>query len=225
MRYCVYCHTNKINQKKYVGITRNIPERRWNNGRGYVNNKYFSRAIKKYGWHNFLHEILYTDLSKEQAEEIEIALIKEYDSANPEHGYNIELGGNGTGRVTDETRKRISDALKGHGCSEETRRKISISNTGKKYPNKPKPSKEQMEKLRFANIGRTPWNKGRHWTDEEKAKCGGRAVLCVELNKKYRTAHEAAKDLNLDFSSICKCVKGKRNTTGGYHWMNVEDDD
>lgn len=225
MVYCVYCHTNKINQKKYVGITRNIPERRWNNGRGYVNNKYFSRAIEKYGWHNFLHEILYTDLSKEQAEEIEIQLIREYDSSNPDHGYNIELGGNGTGRIKDETKKRISEALKGHICSEETKKKISIANSGKSRRKRGKMSAENVEKNRIAHIGQTPWNKGRHWTDEEKAKCGGRAVLCVELNKKYRTAHEAAKDLNLDFSAICKCVKGKRNTTGGYHWMNVEDDD
>jgi len=225
MKYCVYCHTNKINNKKYIGITRNIPERRWNNGRGYLNNDHFHRAIEKYGWHNFSHEILYTDLSKEQAEEIEIALIKEYDSANPEHGYNIELGGNGTGRITDETRKRISDALKGHGCSEETRRKISISQTGKKYPNKPKPSREQMEKLRLANIGRMPWNKGRPWTDKEKAKCNGKQVYCIELNRTYTTAHEASRELNIDFSSICKCARGKANCAGGYHWQYVKGGD
>ena len=224
MRYCVYCHTNKINQKKYIGITRNVPERRWNNGRGYTNNRYFSRAIEKYGWHNFLHEILYTDLSKEQAEEIEIQLIKEYDSANPDHGYNIELGGNGTGRFTDETRRRISEALKGHGCSEETKRKISEAKAGKSQGKGRKMSAESIEKNRLAHIGQTPWNKGRRWTDEEKAKCGGKAVLCVELNKRFRTAHEAAKELNLDFSAICKCARGKKKTTGGYHWQYIKDD-
>lgn len=222
MKYCVYCHTNKVNNKKYIGITRNIPERRWNNGRGYINNIYFSRAIEKYGWHNFSHEILYTDLTKEQAEEIEIKLIKEYDTANHKHGYNIELGGNGKGRVTIETRQKISKALKGHKTSEETRLKISLSNTGKKHPNKPKPSKEHMEKLRLANIGKPTWNKGRPWTDEEKAKCNGKPVYCVELDKIYRTAHEAARELNLDFSSICKCAKGKQKSTGGFHWKGVE---
>lgn len=64
-KYCVYCHTNKINGKKYIGITSQKPQHRWKNGQGYRNNEYFFRAIEKYGWHNFTHEILYTDLSKE----------------------------------------------------------------------------------------------------------------------------------------------------------------
>lgn len=223
MRYCVYCHTNKINQKKYVGITRNVPERRWNNGRGYVNNKYFSRAIEKYGWHNFFHEILYTDLSKEQAEEIEVQLIREYDSANPEHGYNIELGGNGTGRIKDETRKRISEALKGHICSEETKRKISIANSGKSRRKRGRMSAENIEKNRQAHLGQIPWNKGRSWNPDEKAKCNGKAVYCIELNKTYRTAHEASAELGIDFSSICKCAKGKVKRAGGYHWKYPEE--
>lgn len=223
MKYCVYCHTNKLNNKKYIGITRNIPEKRWQNGRGYINNDHFFRAITKYGWHNFTHEILYTDLSKSEAENLEILLIKEYDSANPKYGYNIELGGNGTGRITDKTREKISNALKGHSCSEETKEKIRQSQTGKKYPNRPKPSAEQMEKLRLSNIGRIPWNKGKAWSDEEKAKCGGKSVYCVELDKVYRTAHEASKDLHIDFSSICKCARGKVKRAGGYHWKYLEE--
>lgn len=46
--------------------------------------------------------------------------------------------------------------------------------------------------------------------------------MCVELNKIYRTAHEAGEDLGIDFSSICKCVKGKAKTVGGYHWIYAE---
>lgn len=114
MKYCIYCHQNKINGKKYVGMTSQVPEKRWNNGKGYANNIHFFRAIEKYGWHNFSHEILYTHLSKEEAEQIEIKLIKEYDSANPEKGYNIELGGNSIGKVSDQTRLKLSKSLMGH---------------------------------------------------------------------------------------------------------------
>jgi group I intron endonuclease len=222
MKYCVYCHTNKLNNKKYIGITRNIPERRWQNGRGYINNDHFYRAITKYGWHNFTHEILYTDLSKSEAENLEILLIKEYDSANPKHGYNIELGGNSTDRITDVTRDKISKALKGHECSAETRLKISIANKGKTRAKRGKMTEEQREKNRLCHLGQIPWNKGRAWSDEEKAKCGGKSVYCVELDKVYRTAHEASKDLHIDFSSICKCAKGKVKRAGGYHWKYSE---
>lgn len=90
--YTVYIHTNIINQKVYIGITKQTPERRWQNGHGYKET-YFGNAIKKYGWDNFKHEILFTGLSKEDACEIEIMLIEKYNSNNKEKGYNICEGG------------------------------------------------------------------------------------------------------------------------------------
>ena len=48
--YCVYIHTNKINEKRYVGITCQSTSRRWRNGDGYIQNEHFYRAIQKYGW-------------------------------------------------------------------------------------------------------------------------------------------------------------------------------
>ena len=41
--YWVYIHRNKINDKRYVGITgQEIPELRWGRaGNGYYNNKHF----------------------------------------------------------------------------------------------------------------------------------------------------------------------------------------
>lgn len=94
--YCVYMHESP-NCKKYIGITRQKPERRWQNGFGYVNNKYFYRAIEKYGWENFKHIIIKDNLSKENAEKLEIELIKKYESNNPNNGYNILDGGKCSG--------------------------------------------------------------------------------------------------------------------------------
>lgn len=222
--YCVYCHTNKINGKKYIGITSQKPEYRWKNGEGYRNNIYFYRAIKKDGWHNFTHEILYANLKKEDAEKLEIRLIEEYQTRFNQKGYNIESGGNVKKDIPLETRKRISEKKKGFKHSDETKKKISQSKKGKESPLRGKKmSKEAIRINSISHIGQKVWNKGRPWTDEEKAKCGGKAVMCVELNKIYRTAHEAGKDLNLDFSSICKCVKGKAKTVGGYHWISAEE--
>ena len=98
-KYCVYKHTSPSN-KVYIGITYN-PKKRWYDGNGYLhkqkNGKYnqplFARAILKYGWENFIHEILIDNLSKEQACELEKKYIKEYDSTNPQKGYNISFGG------------------------------------------------------------------------------------------------------------------------------------
>ena len=68
--YLVYIHTNKLNGKKYVGQTCQRPEKRWNNGKGYKLETYFGKAIKKYGWDNFEHEIVAENLTKEETKKL-----------------------------------------------------------------------------------------------------------------------------------------------------------
>lgn len=92
VRYVLYKHTFP-NGKVYIGITCQKPERRWSKGYGYYQNERMFRAIKKYGWDNIKHEILYEDLTEEEAYLKEIDLIAEYDSTNVAKGYNIHKGG------------------------------------------------------------------------------------------------------------------------------------
>ena len=91
MNYFVYVHSCP-NGKKYVGITRQIPKKRWNNGYGYVKNEHFSRAIKKYGWENIDHMIIEVDTENEMYY-LERYLIAYYNSNNPDYGYNNSSGG------------------------------------------------------------------------------------------------------------------------------------
>lgn len=64
--FYVYIHTFP-NKKVYIGITHQNPNRRWrNNGEGYRKQNFIYNAIKKYGWENVKHEILYTNLTKEE---------------------------------------------------------------------------------------------------------------------------------------------------------------
>ena len=102
--YCVYVHTNKINGKKYVGITKQNPVTRWANGNGYKENRHFTFAIQKYGWDNFKHEIIKSQLTKEEACKQEFELIKILNTQNPLLGYNVANGGTGVNSVSDRTK-------------------------------------------------------------------------------------------------------------------------
>lgn len=93
-KWIVYKHTNMVNNKVYIGITSQDPIVRWQGGNGYRDNYHFHRAIKKYGWKSFSHEIISKNLSKKEACSFEIFLISYYKSSDRRYGYNISLGGN-----------------------------------------------------------------------------------------------------------------------------------
>lgn len=107
----IYKHTNKINGKVYIGQTTQHPKDRWDGGWGYCNNPYFMSAIKKYGWDNFTHEILGEYETKETLDMAEIEAISLYEATNREKGYNMKSGGS-NGKLTEETRKKISETRK-----------------------------------------------------------------------------------------------------------------
>ncbi len=91
INFTVYLHKNKINGKVYIGQTNNI-KKRWAIN-AYKGSTRFYNAILKYGWENFQHIIIKNNLSKEEANLEEIKLIKEYNSIDPQYGYNISIGG------------------------------------------------------------------------------------------------------------------------------------
>lgn len=158
--YTVYMHVSPSG-KRYIGITKQKPIVRWKGGKGYKCNPYFTKAINKYGWSNFQHIILYIGLTKSEAEQKEISLIKEYKTTDKAYGYNIENGGNCCGTHSQETRAKIGAKSKGNkACagrkiskehiqalyegrlrqgysrpplSEEAKAKISVALTGKKH--------------------------------------------------------------------------------------------
>ena len=91
--WCVYIHTNKINNKVYVGITCKSPKDRWRSGANYKHNVYFNNSIMKYGWNNFEHIIFAENLSKPAAHQIERSLIALWKSNKRQFGYNLSSGG------------------------------------------------------------------------------------------------------------------------------------
>lgn len=136
----LYVHTNKVNGKRYVGITSTTMAKRCHRGEGYKppvdGSSPFYNAIQKYGWDNFRHEVLFENLTREEACNLERLMIKKLEShVSTGKGYNITWGGEGTnGRVvTQETRDKISKANKGKKHTDEARAKMSERSKGRRH--------------------------------------------------------------------------------------------
>ena len=209
--YIVYIHTNKINGKKYVGITSKTCEERWRNGRGYKRCPLFDKAIKKYGWNGFDHEIVASNLTQGEAEDMEKSLIAEFQTTNPEFGYNLSEGGHAP-PLSEETKQKISQALRGennpmfgHQYSEEEKERLHQKMSGANHPRYGVTlSDDTRQKISQAH----------------KGKSKERAVLCVETGEIFQSLTEAARAKNIKhISQITSVANGSANSAGGYHWQ------
>lgn len=156
-KYCVYRYTSPSG-KFYIGLTgRTLDQRAGENGIRYAGCPFFWCAIEKYGFENFKREILFDNLTKEEAEQKEIEMIAKYKSNQKEFGYNVAIGGesnvgfrhtkewkeklrvlnSGEGnpfygkKHTIETKKKMSDAAKNR--SQEHRNKLRNAKSKKVY--------------------------------------------------------------------------------------------
>ena len=103
-------------EKSYIGQTINELEIRWQNGLGYTTiDSKFSKAIKKYGWNNFHHDIVETvecgtkEELKDVLNTLEKTYIETYDSFY--NGYNSTTGGDSY-IMSDEAKNKITDAVR-----------------------------------------------------------------------------------------------------------------
>lgn len=219
-KYTVYMHYNKFNKKRYIGITKRNVEERWLNGQGYRGNQHFYKAIKKYGWDAFLHLILYSGLSKEEACKKEKYLIKLYDTMNPLHGYNNCAGGEGVSGYhhLEETKEMIRNALlgsKNHNfgkkMSEEQKEKISKTKTGSKL------SEEHKKKIGDSLRGQ------KYHDDEFKRKLAERNAVAVMRSDGviFNSVTEAAQSVGLKQPAISNAIH-RGSKSGGYTWSYVK---
>ena len=108
--YCYYCIPTG---KKYIGQTvyeeRRKRQHRHDCKRG-IDNKFY-RAVRKYGWDQFIYGII-EEYEIEFLAEKEIHYINHYDTYN--NGYNSTTGGDGVGGCSPskETRKKMSESAK-----------------------------------------------------------------------------------------------------------------
>lgn len=197
--YRVYLHVAP-NGKKYVGITGIEPEKRWQYGFGYSNNRYFSKAIKKYGWYTFEHFVLYKELDKESAESVERHLISWFSTNDREHGYNISSGGECIGKHAEESKRIMSEKLMGRPpsrlgakASAETRARQSVAAT-----------------IRNNKRGIC------EMADQNK-----RRIRCKETGAEFEAISYAAQECGVSFTAVSNACRGVRPTAAGFHWEYV----
>lgn len=141
--------------KLYFGLTSTNPKYRWGNGSMY--NKLIRAASKDCGWDNVEKSIVASDLTKQEADELEIKLISEFHTQDPAFGYNITRGGSGVCgyKFTEEHKKHLSEYASNRPLSH--RMRISESMKGRT------PHKTTIEAANRA------W-KGQHHTEETRKK-------------------------------------------------------
>lgn len=99
-------------------------------------------------------------------------------------------------KPSEETKRKISESLKGNVISEETRRKIGEA------------------------------SKGRLHTEESKRKISdgnSKAIYCIETQQIFKSLTEASKQLNLSLGNLSEVCKGKRNVCGGLHFKYLKE--
>ncbi len=157
----IYTITNLINGKMYVGYASNIRKRSEEHKVLLVAGKHpndrLQKSYKRHGGDNFLFEIL-VECEKEHLASEEHYWCNLLLVHNDKYGYNIAPT-NPYGKVgmSEESRRKLSTALKGKSHSKEWCENISKACKGRAiYP-------ETMEKFRLSNLNKI-------MTDEIKAK-------------------------------------------------------
>lgn len=217
--YLIYKHTNKLNGKCYIGQTREVsdPSSRWRSGTGYSRQPKFYRAINKYGWEMFDHEILEYCKSLEQANFRECYWIAYFDSVNK--GYNSSNGGG--------VPQYFSKAIYQLDCNKNI---LALFESASQA--------ERLTGISQANIskccrGITNSANGFWWcfvqdydafTIKQRGTSEGQPLPVEQLTvvgdyiTTFSSTAEAERNTKIPHQNISKCCTGKLKTAGGYKW-------
>lgn len=231
MSYLVYCYTNKINNKKYIGITsRSIDEREASHiyeSRNKSNKCYntpFKRAIRKYGIDGFTREIIDVVDSLEDACELEKFYIKEYKTYykyKNSNGYNATIGGELLQMPKDRVVQIDSNTLEILKIWDSVS-DAEMSIGGDIY---------LCVSDRYKNIARDCyWIYEKEFcidTYKEEIYIKNNYICQLSKNDKlihiWKSAQIASDNLNISQGNISMCCLGYRVTTDNFYWCFYKD--
>ncbi len=239
----IYVIKNSINDKCYIGQTRNSIEHRWNEHKKQANtrNQALYLAMKKYDIKNFyVNEI--EEISNELLDEQEKFWIKELNTISP-YGYNMTYGGDSNPMHIPEIAQKVSLMLigdKNPTKRPEVREKIRIAATGRRAS---KETKLKMSKNngRYWLGKKLPEEQVRHYTENHwaRGKTGklnpdSKPVEQIdkdtgEVIRIFDSAKEGAQWASDNIrkgchaSNISQCISGRQKTAFGYKWSFVKD--
>ncbi len=192
----IYCHTNRINKKSYVGQSCHGMKLRW---QSHVNGAekcdfYFARALRKYGPESFDHVQIEQHESQEDADEAEDFFIQYLGTMAP-NGYNLK-GGGASGKPCEEARQRQRIAQKNAWLKPEVKTRHSIAQ--KKFYEDPEERRKQSERQSFVAKKRYEENPNAHRQTSEGAKrrwanSEERQKLSEKAKKRFKDPKERRK--------------------------------
>ena len=164
-KYVVYIHQNTFNSKRYVGLTCQKPNYRWGSGSTYKNNKHFYNAIQKDGWENFTHEIVASDLLEADAKMLEQKLIEDFNTTNPNFGYNKTMGGEGNLKYKTEAERHAALRANKNKAQQKLRQDPGFRERERQYAKQYHIDNKDNPKLSINNSEKRKQYSAKYWSN------------------------------------------------------------
>ena len=149
----LYKVTNKQTGEYYVGKHNGFTQKKTNGGLYWGSGDRIKNQVKKYGKGNFTYEILVIS-NQEYIYELEQKYVTQ-ELIQDSLCLNLMTGGEGRRTYSEESKRKISEALKGRKQPEHVKQIISKVNTGNSYAKGHGFSEEGLTKLREARAKQT----------------------------------------------------------------------
>lgn len=213
----IYLITDTTNNKKYTGKHHYHIEGELDPN--YHGSGVIIKNIYKKRPETLKEEYIKTCYSEEEMNSDEQYYIEVFDTLWP-NGYNLTKGGNG-GVPSEETRKKISNSLKGKPMSEEQKKKMSETLIGEKNPFYGKHhSYETKKKISNSLKGKPSPNKGKPMSEEQKKKLSKKVLqftLDGEFIREWPSIAECGRN-GFNHSAVSACCRGKQKSAYGFKW-------